>query len=300
MHIEKGIYGPYLNIEKCKFGDCSFGTLLKSRLKSHIDEEHEGIVRFVCDFMNCSFTTNDKSIKDRHIRNTHEGNFWFKCEYLVCKYGTQKKKALESHLDRHTSEKAYKCHLCEKTFAAKKKCSFDAHVKRHSGVKEFKCHTCGQAFSQIGFRNRHIRSIHEEVGKVKCDQPNCTRKTQKNCTSAAHIRIFKCKSCEKTFSARANRNEHIKITHENANEKVVKCDICDKTFTGKGHKDRHINYVHEGIRPFKCDQLNCNYGTQDRRSLKFHKINNQCYMRTGKKGSEWKIQKGKIRPTSNS
>ena len=147
----------------------------------------------------CDQVFGTKRNKVRHIKNIHEGIFQLKCEYRVCKYGAQNQGTLESHLARCTGEKVYTCRFCEKKFAligernqhiktihkglvrlqcnhigckygTKDKHSLKAHEKRHSGAKEFKCHICGQSFAQIGFRNRHIRSIHEEVGKIKCDK----------------------------------------------------------------------------------------------------------------------------------
>ena len=60
---------------------------------------------------------------------------------------------------------------------------------------------------------------------------------------------FKCEICEKTFSTKQRKRQHIK-THEG--QRNYKCDSCGKSFTTSGNLKIHINVVHEGQKDHKC------------------------------------------------
>ena len=64
-------------------------------------------------------------------------------------------------------------------------------------------------------------------------------------------KLFKCESCEKSFSLKGNLNQHISFVHEDR-ERLFKCKFCDKNFHEKGNLNEHFATVHEGKKPFKC------------------------------------------------
>lgn len=48
----------------------------------------------------------------------------------------------------------------------------------------------------------------------------------------------KCEKCSKTFTAKKNLYQHVRVVHEE--QKLHKCGICQKTFARKSHKEMHL------------------------------------------------------------
>ena len=53
---------------------------------------------------------------------------------------------------------------------------------------------------------------------------------------------FGCEVCEKRFSSKRNRNEHV-ASH--SDERPFGCDYCPKDFKIKKKLDRHISAIHK-------------------------------------------------------
>ncbi len=75
---------------------------------------------------------------------------------------------------------------------------------------------------------------------------------------------FICPQCGKSFSHRANFDNHIRF---HTGEKPFTCPQCGKSFTVKGNLKLHIR-VHTGERPYKC--LKCEKSFKNNTSLKRH------------------------------
>ena len=131
-HIEQLMKEKCADVKQCTFENCSFKTLFQTRLRTHVDFKHEGVVRFRCDFMNCSYATNSRRYlkehitrhnsgqvfkcpicdhsftkprqRDQHIKHKHERCVLFKCEYLNCNFETQDKENLEAHINSEMKE----------------------------------------------------------------------------------------------------------------------------------------------------------------------------------------------------
>ena len=55
-------------------------------------------------------------------------------------------------------------------------------------------------------------------------------------------------------------------------EKAYACHLCDRTFSLKQTKETHIKSIHEEASRFRCDYVDCTYGSEYRRQLETHKI----------------------------
>ena len=76
---------------------------------------------------------------------------------------------------------------------------------------------------------------------------------------------FACEYCNKKFSKKKHRNEHVKFLHEN--EKEFACQFCKKQFARKNRLVIHER-IHTGEKPYQCEE--CEKGFIDKRELKRH------------------------------
>ena len=97
--------------------------------------------------------------------------------------------------------------------------------------KVFPCQFCNKEYSINFHLKQHIRNVHEEKTKYKCDY--CDKTFSKECDLSVH------------------NDKHIHTVHEGL--KNYMCDTCEKSFTHKGYLKKHILTIHEGHRDYKCN-----------------------------------------------
>ena len=61
-----------------------------------------------------------------------------------------------------------------------------------------------------------------------------------------------CPKCSKTFIRKEKLNEHLSIVHEG----MGKCNICDIQFTSFRSMERHLRDVHQDLKYFQCPECN--------------------------------------------
>ena len=153
----------------CDYERCTYITLKKSELTTHIETKHEGIIRFRCEFMNCTFGTNKrKSLKEHTMRHTvkRHSKETFRC--IFCAKTFMMKKHEQTHIRNiHSGVGRYKCDYLDCTFGTYDKRSLEAHVAKHTGVKLYQCNLCDHKFSMDWLKKRHIKKVHDNEMKLK-------------------------------------------------------------------------------------------------------------------------------------
>ena len=96
-----------------------------------------------------------------------------------------------------------------------------------------------------GNLKKHILAVHRNYHNSKKD--------------------YRCDSCDKTFSTKANLMKHIKVIHQSAQ---FNCHLCSKVFIYKHLLIKHISAVHYNIRDYKCES--CDTGFKNRSNLQRH------------------------------
>ena len=90
-------------------------------------------------------------------------------------------------------------------------------MNKSSNVKDLLCEYCGKSRANFSTNSNY----HKHV--------------------ASHVKIFKCKSCEKMFGNKDILNQHKKIVHD---QRGYQCEECKKFFQLKGNLKRHMS-VHK-------------------------------------------------------
>ena len=192
-------------------------------LKKHITQIHSNLPREMCPYCGKAFC--GKASLQGHIDRIHEKNFKpFPCQH--CDYIAKNKAELEYHVERrHGESNPVSCPWCGR-FVKR----LDKHLQRNKcNIPEsereekpkLQCPLCPKT---IGGHEperalkRHIRSIHEQVKDIHCDQ--CDYKTYSKCNLYVHVkrmhegRSYKeqCPHCPKIV---VNLEFHIETYHGN-------------------------------------------------------------------------------------
>ena len=104
-----------------------------------------------------------------HIKSIHEGIKEYKCEY--CGKEFDKKNNLKKHIigvhEESTENYNFVCDFCAKRFYSSS--HLKRHVLQHHSENKEKCPICGKTFSVANVLRRHIKIIHEGVGRKTCE-----------------------------------------------------------------------------------------------------------------------------------
>ncbi len=143
---------------------------------------------------------------------THSDNKSHKCPYESCGKSFKFKKALNNHMQTHTGQGI--CDVCLGMFTNLKKHKSAAH----SG-EPVPCTVpgCDKSFYNKDSRNRHIKSVHNNIKKHKCPEPGCPSE----------------------FSLTSEVSEHIRLVHSKENRFM--CFECSASFKTKGRLIAHMS-----------------------------------------------------------
>ena len=177
------------------------------------------VVRYRCANGDCSYESKNKKSFRKHILRVHGiSDITYKCDYPDCSYETNTNHKLIGHTIRVHAEKSFKCRLCDSAFGVKS--DLYKHERRHT--ERHICVTCGKVYKSKNVLIEHIKS--HETGYIKLP--------------------LACPICGKLYTNKYLVNRHVKRQHENKGM-LYKCRICERTFSARNVLRDHIN-IHTG------------------------------------------------------
>ncbi|KAL5292077.1 hypothetical protein ACFFRR_011088 [Megaselia abdita] len=273
------------NIHSQKCSHCDEEFTSRRLLIDHKTKHHAICSELRCDICNMSFSRKDNFTK--HISRIHT----FKCEY--CHELLTSEDALAKHwADEHFIMSTYECYVCSRIFPTED--LVDEHI---SEEHVYICETCGEHFHTEKQKLRHTVNEHEKGKESVLDKPKPIRcghceivlstwRYFKEHTKQFHPnsdRLFKCTSCDLTFSSIRRLDNHVRIHNRKDNYEFIECQICKSAFRRVYGLRRHYKSVHPNeklqINQYKCTE--CPMIFKSRHRVRKHvKIHN-------KKGEEY-------------
>jgi KRAB domain-containing zinc finger protein len=180
----------------------------------------------------------------------------------------------ENNIPRGAENKSgvplYKCSCCKMSFFTKEE-SLAHQQSTHADI--LTCQECEKMFANRDSLRSHQKVFHKGLGRKAyiyiCDKCGKQFKQksylkcheERNCDKGP---FFECSVCQKQFSSRHTRNNHMRV-HDS--EKKLLCKFCAKSFHWKGQLKIHER-SHTGEKPFAC--LYCPKAFAYRESLITH------------------------------
>ncbi|KAB0794169.1 hypothetical protein PPYR_13789 [Photinus pyralis] len=168
----------------------------------------------------CTFTTMWKTSLRTHIRGRHSGHRYrekFKCP--ECDFVTIWKSNLISHAKGCHGLEAFSCHHCSSSMKWKRylgKSNLASVKCDPPGFIEYKCHNCHFTTRMRGKLIKHVKGCHE-FEKFNCDRCDFVTRWKANLTN--HFRVchisgeLKCTECAFTTKWQSTLIKHIKGRH---------------------------------------------------------------------------------------
>ena len=258
---------------ECPRCDKVFGE--KGHLNKHISAVHDKLRKFKCHLCDSTFT--DSTPLRVHLKR-HKAdrvNKQFKCTF--CDKSFKIDDELRVHVKHiHTHPELYreKCNICGKELNLE---SMKYHMNAVHSTKDIECPECDATFAIERLLTEHMERLHnpDRQRKYKCEEcgksffhPGDLRNHKRYIHNPKDNKKYYCKPCDKSFVQPGGLYIHNQSMHE---DKQFKCDDCGKTFGLKVILTRHM-YRHTGVKPFKCEQIKCEFSFQSPSALKKHSL----------------------------
>ncbi|XP_075224324.1 uncharacterized protein LOC142326076 isoform X5 [Lycorma delicatula] len=216
-----------------------------------------------CDVCNRIFTS--AAYVSLHFMRVHrENSELFACTLCDRKYKTKSNR--DMHVRNNHNATPVSCERCGKIFKSKfhLKCHIDA---THLGSSSL-CAICGKSVKNF---EGHMRAVHSERNRVKCDI--CGKSYTTTSHLKSHIlrvhsnlqRNHVCNVCGASFKESGVLKSHLMVHND---ERKYKCKICDKTFKFKAVLETHKR-VHTNVEPYVCK--NCGESFKWKQTFDKHK-----------------------------
>ena len=138
---------------RCYCELCHKSFVTKFSYKSHYNNIHLQIKRFVCDYKDCGKQFVTKYRLDIHKLNQHQGIRRYACS--ICGKTFTEKGILKTHQSIHTDERKFKCSCCGRCY--KTISPLYSHIKiSHLNERKYKCQICNKSFGKTSSLKRHI------------------------------------------------------------------------------------------------------------------------------------------------
>uniref|UniRef100_A0A673HMG8 Zinc finger protein 142-like n=1 Tax=Sinocyclocheilus rhinocerous TaxID=307959 RepID=A0A673HMG8_9TELE len=146
---------------------------------------------------------------------------------------------LIEHMRIHFPDPSLQCPTCKHYFTSKSKLRI--HMLRETGQKLHRCHLCEYRAVERNSLRRHLSSVH---GHQEDDAPNGE--------------LFKCPTCQKTFSQSQALKSHMKSHNKTQNEQLLFCfnKGCSFQCTEKKQLQKHVLDAHQ-IEAVECRHHAC-------------------------------------------
>ena len=163
----------------------------------------------------------------------------------------------------HLDLKIYSCAICRKTFETAG--ALETHVRGHElgvasdvydqnssmpsdygagkrnrslnsdpGTSRNQCHTCGKIFANYPNLRRHVRTVHDAVGRYSCftcSKTFVSKELWKSHVESEHQETaINCPHCPENFGTSTALIEHCRNVHGINGEDQLGCYICGKKF----------------------------------------------------------------------
>ncbi|KAI6783910.1 Transcription factor-like protein [Emericellopsis cladophorae] len=240
-HLKQHIKATHTQERKhvCPREGCGKSFVTGTRLKRH-QAVHEGAERFRCQDCGQSFRKKDTLAK--HVRKEHQGLKGFPCAEKGCDAAFDTKASLRKHVEREHGTARFWCHECAKQSSPDGEprgtgFTTELLLQNHLKQEHQDCMFCEFRSSKQGDLERHVEMHHS--GKTVDD-----RRTEP-CSYP---------DCDKWFTNRSNRNNHVRTVHEGQRFICGGITIniggwsndqgCGEHFTSKARLEDHVRYVH--------------------------------------------------------
>lgn len=188
----------------------------------------------------------------------------YQCGYCYKHFDDQQ--TLELHELIHNSKRLHKCTVCGLEFQLRQ--HLKVHERDHLGEKPYKCNLCEKIYGRIEVFKNHLFSHRDGFMCKVCDKVFETEDDLQSHEVVAHPKLFKCGSCEKSFTKKRALVDHAQV---HSGLKPFKCEYCSKTFRLRWNLTLHER-SHTGEKPYVCNFENCSMAFVRRESLKMHKM----------------------------
>ena len=214
------------------------------KLKQHIKIRHSKSEKKTCTVCYMKFT--QKAGLRRHFETQHSGKEKKKCN--ICKYESHRKSAVTEHIERVHQGKMLNCKDC--SFQAKTRGNMKYHMKSfHDGVKTMKCDECEfECEYKINYTTKML--LHKETmhGQTTHNCDKCDYESK----SKQYLMIHKrnnhsrpktvCGQCSFSTRELTHLKYHVKSAHEGVR---WTCDACDRKFNTPGELRLHRRKEHD-------------------------------------------------------
>ena len=263
---------PPLELKTLQCEQCPYSTKIDQNLRKHILMMHTS-QKFPCDLCGTEFDA--KQYLLRHIKRSHaENNKLFKCE--ECSFITTQNRNLNRHLKKHKRQES-ECSICHK-----KVLHLHEHIKLfHKAEKKYECDTCPFTCKALSTLKYHI-STHNKKEKEMFPCKICNKKLSSSCYLKEHIKRMhenkerlRCDDCESTFANKQSLMSHISKVHLGIR---YNCDICEHKSTTKNALKTHKLIHLPDDQKLNCEI--CLYKTHSKSALWGHV--RRCKLRNNK------------------
>ncbi|KAK2168735.1 hypothetical protein NP493_1219g00072 [Ridgeia piscesae] len=137
------------------------------------------------------------------------------------------------------------------------------HIKsKHLGMR-YSCTQCQYTFVTKSGLNSHIRHIHENVPRYKCEQCGKGYSDRSNYVDhiATHsgVKLNMCSICQKQFKGKNQLWYHVRTKHVG---RRFECTQCQCTFASSGGLKQHVTHIHLQLSRYKCEHCSKRYSNR--------------------------------------
>ena len=163
----------------------------------------------------------------------------------------------------HEETMPFQCKNCNVSFISK--ICLNEHVSIvHKVEKPFKCKICSSSYVEIQSLKRHHENVHTEQvltlgigGIVTMKNQRVAQTILVTPTAVKQKPISPEKENPKILTSESEIEEKLKKILKPKRKAKFNCALCNMGFTRKNSLEQHKTSVHDRIKPFECENENC-------------------------------------------